>query len=271
MTDEKKSNTFNSVDGTVNITDKGDVRSVYNYYLGAATERATQLSEESVSKADLDAAYARLCARWNAVYEEFKEVFPEKDQFFPAHVPKLRGEIYLIAGDLARLRAMIARLDRCNKEGVNIRARDYQMVYMDIFEALGHIERSNRPVNSCYVVTATYGIGSRQAALVHARCRRRFVFNPFLAVGWCLYNYYGPRLARWSRSSSFGFRVCKALIADPIIHATDKRILLSIVYMAYLTLLSLPALLLLPLFLLIERIVFLSLRSAGVLDTRRSS
>src|SRR5207244_3272019 len=63
------------------------------------------------------------------------------------------------------------------------------------------------PAAGCYVVTATYGRHSRQAALVHARCRRRFLMNPLLTIGWCLYKFYGPILGRWSQSSRIGFRL----------------------------------------------------------------
>ena len=90
----------------------------------------------------------------------------------------------------------------------------------------------------CYVVTATYGENSRQAALVHARCRRRFLLNPPLTMGWCVYRYYGPILARWSQASQIGFRLCKVLLADPIVCATGRSHLVSAFCMLYLTMLS---------------------------------
>ena len=48
MANEQKSNEFQKVDGTVNITEKGDVRSIYNYYLGVA--QAKDHPDEPVTK-----------------------------------------------------------------------------------------------------------------------------------------------------------------------------------------------------------------------------
>ncbi len=92
---------------------------------------------------------------------------------------------------------------------------------------------------SCFVVTATYGMNSRQSRQVHARCRRTFVWNPLLAIGWCLYKYYGPLLAAWSRSSRTGYSTCKRLLADPIIFATGKPSVVSVLSVLYLSVLTL--------------------------------
>lgn len=105
-------------------------------------------------------------------------------------------------------------------------------------------------------MTATYGKNSREAVLVHARCRRRFLLNPFLTVGWCLYKYYGPLLARWSGASRIGFWLCKVFLATPIVCATGNSLVLSGFFILYLTLLSLFGLLLLLPFIVIRLAVW---------------
>ncbi len=104
-----------------------------------------------------------------------------------------------------------------------------------------HIQSKGR----CFVVTATYGLRSRQAARVHARCRRRFLLNPLLTVGWCVYRFYGPILAGWSESSPLAFRLCKWLVADPIVRATGDKVPVRALCMAYLMGVSLLGLVLL--------------------------
>ena len=101
------------------------------------------------------------------------------------------------------------------------------------------------PEKNCFVVSETYGKHSRQAVKVQARCRRRFLLNPLLTMGWCVYKFYGPILAGWSQSSPTGFHLCKFLLADPIVSATRKGLFVSTLCMLYLTLLSLLGLLLL--------------------------
>lgn len=109
--------------------------------------------------------------------------------------------------------------------------------------------------SACFVVTATYGKHSRQAVLVHARCRQRFLLNPLLILGWCLYKYYGPILAQWSQSSRIGFAVCKVLIADVIVSAAGTNLFVCGLCMLYLTLLSLLGLLMLVPFVLVRLLV----------------
>lgn len=105
---------------------------------------------------------------------------------------------------------------------------------------------------NCYLVTATYGTNSREAALVHARCRQRFLLNPFLTMGWCLYKYYGPLLARWSAASRIGFCLCKVFLATPIVCATGNSLVLSAFSILYLAVLSLFGLLVLSPFIVIR-------------------
>jgi hypothetical protein len=80
-----------------------------------------------------------------------------------------------------------------------------------------------KPQGDCYVVTATYGNHSRQSVIVRARCRRTFLLNPFLTLGWCIYKFYGPILAGWSQTSSIGYRLGRIVLAKPIVGATGKR------------------------------------------------
>ncbi len=123
----------------------------------------------------------------------------------------------------------------------------------------------------CYVVTATYGKNSREAALVHAKCRRTFLLNPFLTTGWCLYKYYGPIFARWSRSNQTAFWLCKVLLANPIIKATGRNRFVALLCLVYLASLSLLALfLLLPTILvrLAVRLLSVSTRTYRPLQSR---
>ncbi len=96
----------------------------------------------------------------------------------------------------------------------------------------------------CYVVTATYGLDSPEAVHVKRKCRQRFSRNPLLVIGWCLYQFYGPFFARWSQPSTVGYKLCKTLLANPIINATSDNWLLSVVYMLYLAAISILGLLL---------------------------
>lgn len=92
--------------------------------------------------------------------------------------------------------------------------------------------------SDCYVVTAIFGQNSQEFLQVKRKCRKTFLMNPVLTLGWCIYQYYGPILACWARSSSFGFLICKKFVAQPIINTTDKKIAVSIFWMLYLLILS---------------------------------
>ena len=104
--------------------------------------------------------------------------------------------------------------------------------------------KSARSKGGCYVVTATYGETSPESVNVRRKCRRTFLLNPLLIIGWCLYKYYGPALARWSRSGKIAFWVSKVLVADPIIHATGSNKVLVFGCLLYLILLSMIGLIL---------------------------
>lgn len=122
-------------------------------------------------------------------------------------------------------------------------------VFTELDELLGPGKLISGSFNSgsCYVVTATFGEHSQEAAMVLARCRRRFLLNPLLFFGWCAYKYYGPILAYWSQTSPIGYLLCKCFLADPIVFATSDRLLVSALAMLYLAVLSLiGSLLLLP-------------------------
>jgi hypothetical protein len=98
---------------------------------------------------------------------------------------------------------------------------------------------------SCFIVTATFGENSREAIHVKRRCRRTFVLNPFMILGWGVYQYYGPILARWSRSGDIAFVLCKSLLGKPIVYATGNNRLRSWACILYLAVLALVGLLLL--------------------------
>lgn len=95
---------------------------------------------------------------------------------------------------------------------------------------------------SCYLVTATFGRRSRELIVVHRRCRYVFLLNPLLIIGWCLYRFYGPLLARWAQASSLGHAVCKKWIAVPIVAAAGRNPVAAAAAIAYLALLSMVAL-----------------------------
>jgi hypothetical protein len=95
---------------------------------------------------------------------------------------------------------------------------------------------------SCYLVTATFGRRSRELILVHRRCRYVFLLNPLLTIGWCLYRFYGPLLARWAQASSVGYAVCKKAIAVPIVAASGRNPVAAVAAMAYLAFLSMVGL-----------------------------
>lgn len=102
-----------------------------------------------------------------------------------------------------------------------------------------------RAQESCFVVTAVFGIVSSESWQVKRRCRWIFLLNPLLTLGWCLYRYYGPILAQWARSSEKGFHYCKKFIANPIVRATGRAPWSAFAAMSYLVFLSIIALILL--------------------------
>ena len=94
------------------------------------------------------------------------------------------------------------------------------------------------PKSDCYVVSATFGLNSRELMLVRARCKRAFLKNPFLMLGWCMYRFYGPIIASWSDRSPKFRNQAKRYLASPIVAATSTNARTSIPALTYLFLLS---------------------------------
>ena len=66
-----------------------------------------------------------------------------------------------------------------------------------------------------------------------------------MILGWAVYQYYGPFLAIWSRSSNIAFVLSKSLLGKPIVYATGDNRLRSWACILYLAVLSLVGLLML--------------------------
>lgn len=131
-----------------------------------------------------------------------------------------------------------------SNNGNNLRKGEKIVIRRDSKGRVTEIEKKN---SSCWVVTATFGEGSRELHRVSARCRRTFVQSPFLLPGWCLYKIYGRSLAHWANMSVLGSRICKRYIATPIVLSTGTMSLRTFLARLYLVALSiLGAIFLLP-------------------------
>lgn len=97
----------------------------------------------------------------------------------------------------------------------------------------------------CYVITAAFGENSNEAIRVKRKCRRTFVLNPVMTLGWCVYQHFGPIIANWSQSSKTARVLTKKLLAEPIMGATNDIWIVSVACIVYLLLLSLVGLTLL--------------------------
>lgn len=99
---------------------------------------------------------------------------------------------------------------------------------------------------NCWVVTATFGKSSRELVQVRRGCRNRFVYNPLMLPGWCVYKFYGPILAQWAISDPKAADFCKRFLADPIVAATGKQKVRACLAISYLFVLGLLGILLFP-------------------------
>jgi len=106
-------------------------------------------------------------------------------------------------------------------------------------------ERFRREGSSCYVVTAVFGARSRESFQVRRRCRGIFLLNPLMTLGWCLYQYYGPLIARWSLRSKAVHILSRRFLAEPIVQATCHHRVRSAFSILYLLGMSLVGLVLL--------------------------
>ena len=97
-------------------------------------------------------------------------------------------------------------------------------------------EKKEKPC--CFVVTATFGEESPELARVTRRCQRAFRSRPILGAGWKVYQFYGPILADYARSSRVVHLVSKVLLAYPIVLATNRSSVVAGTARLYLGLLS---------------------------------
>lgn len=110
----------------------------------------------------------------------------------------------------------------------------------------------------CYVVSTTFGRGSCEHLFVVENCRTTLLWNPILLLGWLVYQFYGPILAAWARSSNSGFWWCKHLLGNPIVRAigrTGSRAFACTCYLMALSVLGLVLLVPCSLFWLVYRTV----------------
>lgn len=113
-------------------------------------------------------------------------------------------------------------------------------------ETAMHLEETLNRSEKCWIVTATFGDGSREWIRVRRRCSSLFRTSLFLSLGWRIYQSFGPVLADWTQSGKTPFQLCKWFLGIPIVKATDKRPLVSLpakLYLVMLTLLGLVFLL----------------------------
>ncbi len=197
------------------LKEKEDAAWLFEYYLAVATQK---LAEKQKTKGlsllnngleDIDAAYERLIERWEYTFETYTVVFkPPRREKIGATLT-LRGELELLAEQVALVSGMIREFETQSNANPVLKVNEYQLAYAS------HLEEGLKvvkPKSGCFIATAAFHEQHssvetlrqyRDAFLLKTKAGRQFIK---------IYYQYSPSVAEKLQQHAYLKPLTRALL-----------------------------------------------------------
>lgn len=197
------------------LKEKEDAAWLFEHYLAVASQK---LAEKQKTKGlsllnngvdDIDAAYERLIERWEDTFETYTVVFkPPRREKIEA-ILTLRGELELLAEQVALVSGMIREFETQSNANPVLRVNEYQLAYAS------HLEEGLKvikPKGGCFIATAAFHEQHssvetlrqyRDSILLKTNVGRRFIDA---------YYHYSPSVANKLQQHSYLKPLIRALL-----------------------------------------------------------
>ena len=204
------------------------INSFNNHGQLADDQLLAALTKNRVSMTPLQRKYAELVYADGGIKEsasrERKACFKELNRLYSA-IDSIKTNL--------RLRGIDFEFDHWDEEHPNAAYRRYLREWEEHW-AKERRERESANSSDCFVVTAAFGPFSSELFAARMVCRNRFALNPFVTPSWLLYRIVGPSLAKVVVSGGAGAAIVMAMVAQPIVRASQPSIVSSLPWIAYL-------------------------------------
>ncbi len=141
------------------LKEKEDAAWLFEYYLAVAAQK---LAEKQKTKGlsllnngveDIDTAYQRLIKRWEDTFETYTVVFTSPRREKIEATLTLRGELELLAEQVALVSGMIREFETQSNSNPVLKVNEYQLAYAS------HLEEGLKvikPPSGCFIATAAF-------------------------------------------------------------------------------------------------------------------